>query len=139
MKRIVQCDSNDISDIRKSYNEISYKFDFLNQSIKSPIELDVDTYHYFLELCENEIRLYLKSKHNIELLTTATNDSYLKVKNIHDNIRTQNKYWKKFIKRKQKFHLYKGKYYFYLGNGTIREPISLFRLDEDEVLEILNK
>ena len=136
MKRIVQSDWSDLS---KSFSEISYNFDFLNHSIKSPIELDVKTYHYFLEQYKEEIRDYLKSKHNIELFNTDTNDSDKKVMDNLEYIRTQNKYWKKFLKRRHRFYLYKGNYYFYVAGGTEKEPIVLFRLNEDEVLEILNK
>lgn len=114
MKRIVQYDWSDLS---KSFSEISYNFDFFNHSIKSPIELDVKTYQYFLGLYEEEIRDYLKSTHNIELFKTDTNDSGLKVMDSLEYIRTQNKYWKKFLKRKYRFYLYKENYYFYVGGG----------------------
>ena len=99
---------------------------------------DSNTYNHFYSIFLEEIKWFLITKFNIEMYETEDVEEHKKVENFYKNVEIWNKHWNKFMKQKQKFYLYEGKHFFYTGTESTSEPIMVFRLQNEDILNLLN-
>ena len=109
---------------------------------ESDFLVDIDTYGYFLNnVFVPEIEDYIKNKHKIKFKYTKNVEDALAVHNMYDNQDLIVKYWPKYNKVRDKFHLYKGDIYSYefIGFWNVGHVIQVYKYEMQDLRNLLNK